>query len=307
MKNQKIINICITSDDNYIEHLYVTLYSLLVNLNKEYNYNIYILDWWLNKESKNLVNNLLVKFVWIKIFYIKVNVEKYSKYPSLFGTYQTYFRLDIPNLIPNDIEKILYLDPDIIVNWDISNIYNTNLDWYSIWAPTEETIHLVYDHILKFHNKNWYFNWWVLLMNLKYFRKNNLSTKLINYIIKAEKNFFCDQDALNYILWDTRKPISWQYNVTEMVCYKHYFSKNKSVIIHYCWWWKPWLNYCTHPMKTLYINYRKQSWLKEIKLIKSKKKYILSKYKQTYYIIRSILPHIMYCIWILRLKLLSQY
>lgn len=305
MKNQKIINICITSDDNYIEHLYITLYSLLVNLDKEHHCNIYILDWWLNKKSKNFVDSLLGRFIWINIFYVETNVGNYRQYPSFNGTRQTYFRLDIPNLIPSNVDRILYLDPDIIINWDISDMYNTNLDWYAIWAPTEEKIHLVYDYILNFHNKNWYFNGWVLLMNLKNFREKNLSNKLINYIVSAKKNYFCDQDALNYVLWDMRLPIPWKYNVTEIICYKYYFKKNKSIIIHYCWWWKPWLNYCTHPLRNLYIKYRKESWLEDIKWKKSKTKLLKSKYEQIYSVLRAFFPHIIYYIWILRLKFIN--
>ncbi len=286
--NRKKINICITSDDNYAEHMFITLFSLLFNLNKNCFCVVRIFDSWLNNKSKTLLKSLEKQFKNISINFIHVNVEKYKDFPDFWWTYQTYFRIDIPNLLPN-IDKVLYLDPDIVVNKDISNLYETDIAGFAIAAPTESKIDFVYNHILNINVKNWFFNWWVLLCNLNYWRKFWLSDKLKKYLINQEKNYYLDQDALNAVLWDMRFVLPRYYNVTAYQAYRHIFEIKKSVIIHYCWWWdflwvwKPWLPYSNHPLSSLYHQYRDKTELNHISICENKLKKFYKKILSFWY------------------------
>lgn len=300
MKNE--LNICTSSDNKYAEHMYVMLFSLLYNLKKNYNGIIWILDSYLNNKNKKLLKSLEDKFNNTLINFVHVDENKYKWLRALGWTYQTYFRIDIPNLLPN-LNKVLRLDPDIIVNGDVSLLYDLNIDNYAIAATTENKIDFVYEYILKIPNNNWYFNWWVLLSNLNYRRSKWLSDKLKWYLQSQKKNYYHDQDALNAILHDKRKVLPRYYNVTWYQTYKHIFLERKSIIVHYCWWgdfqwiWKPWLPYSKHPLSNLYHKYRTKSNLPDI--IPIEKKHIKA-FKSTmsivYNYINIIFPRVLYII-----------
>ncbi|MFC3886624.1 glycosyltransferase family 8 protein [Bacillus songklensis] len=57
----------------------------------------------------------------------------------LHGSKEAYYRIIIPDLLSEDITKVLYLDCDLIVKEDISTLWNINIDDYFL-AATEEGI-----------------------------------------------------------------------------------------------------------------------------------------------------------------------
>ena len=211
--SKKTINICLTCDDNYIEHMYVTMYSTIVNLNRNVDSNFWILDWGLSNHSKTMILSLQDKFEGIKIYFKPVDLKKYSNFPSFCWTYHTYFRFDIPNLL-TDIDKVLYLDPDIVVNWDISDLFDLDLSNYAIAAPTSINIYYYYYYTLKIPKTYWYFNGGVMLMNLEFMREKDLVNSLFAYINNnLDKIVSFDQDAFNAVLYDKRLEIGLEYNI----------------------------------------------------------------------------------------------
>lgn len=278
MENKEI-NVCLTADNNYAEHMYVTVVSVIVNLSRNVNCNIWILDAWLSDDVKNMFLWLEI-YKWIHVFFKEVDVTPYKKYPSFCWTYQTYFRLDIENIF-TELDTLLYLDPDIIVNCDVSKLFDIDLSWYAIAAATAINTYYYYYYVLKIPKTYWYFNAWVVLMNLKYMRNNNISKKLFNYIdFNKDKLTSFDQDALNAVLFDKRLWLWWEYNVTALVWYKYYWKKNISkhpMIIHYWGLFKPRKSYCVHWLDYEYHYYRNLAWLKPLRFKTDIKRWYNSK------------------------------
>lgn len=262
------------------------------------------MDWCLNSDSKNLLNSLQKKFHNCSISFLKIDESKYVWYPTLNWRLETYYRLEIPNLLP-DINKIIYLDVDIIINKDIWSFYDYDICKYAIWAPSEN-INTIYNYLLGIPKEYKHFNAWMLLMNLQFFRENNIFEKVFNYLNTTENIYLWDQDALNKILYDKRLELPWFTNVTPSIAYMHYLNLEKSIVIHYAWVKKPRKMYCIHPLKTLYIKYRKLSWLSDIVLSEKfcLRKYLSSKLTQLYYILRWKFPLVTYYLWVLRLKII---
>lgn len=282
------INLCLAADNNYAEHMYITVYSALKNLNQNFKCNVYILDSWLRNDIKIWFQWLEKIFAWNQILFIHVDEEKYKRYPSFQWTYQTYFRLDIPYLLPK-LNKVLYLDPDIVVNWDISEFYSLNIYNYAIATPIEHMADFMYKFLFKIPSSDWYFNWGVLLMNLDFFRKNNLVDLEFDYL-NNHKEAWSDQEAENAVLCDKRKQVSWIYNATTSNCFWNYFKKDSPIIIHYCRWPKPRKPYCFHPFRKLYHKYRKEIWLKKISHKKNFKLYIITRFELLLSIIWWVFP-----------------
>ena len=125
---KQTISLFFALDDNYCPYLSVALDSIMKNANKDYNYDAYVLATYLSQENKEILKaRALDNF---NIEFVDMN-EKLEKIASMLHTRDyysktTYYRLFIPNMFPN-LDKALYLDADIIVPGDISELYNIDL------------------------------------------------------------------------------------------------------------------------------------------------------------------------------------
>ena len=126
--NLRTIPIFFAVDDGYIPFLAVTLESLIENSSKEYKYEIKVLYTSVSEENKNKIlkyesKNFNIEFVDLN-YYIEEIQEKL--HTRDYYTKTTYYRLFIPNLYPQ-YDKALYLDSDITILGDISELYNEDL------------------------------------------------------------------------------------------------------------------------------------------------------------------------------------
>ena len=117
-------------------------------------------------------------------------------------TIAAFYRFFIPELLPADVEKAIYLDSDIIVNLDITELWQIELDDKPLGVITEISngydsglyFALCRDGIVKVDD---YFNSGVLLINLKIFRsKEKEIIDALKFI--GERHGYYDQDTLNY-------------------------------------------------------------------------------------------------------------
>ena len=128
IKKNKNMNILLTFNDTYVEEVKILLSSLLLYNN--YNFNIYIIYTDINKHNlndlKKFINSNIgnIKFInitnLISKIDLKIDIEHITK--------EAYYRLFAPYVIDEEIDKILYLDCDLIINGDIYDLYNTSLD-----------------------------------------------------------------------------------------------------------------------------------------------------------------------------------
>lgn len=278
------MHICFTFDNNYIKYVAVAISSIIFNL-KSQNCVFHLI--YSGVSERNI--NKLVK--WLKrnglhFRLYKVDTKEYDDCPCAKNdrlTKTAYYRINIPNILPLNIEKVLYLDPDVIVTRDLGELFNINIEHYSLCAVM----------VLKD-----YFNSGVLLLNLTYWRKNNIAQRVFSYIKEnSDKIEFHDQDALNTMLQDSWKILPPKYNAginildnIALICddtdaspYSLQELKeayNNPVIIHYAgsYHFKPWYKDTLHPRQEEYLKYLAMTPYKNTKL---KKNYILSIMKQT--------------------------
>jgi lipopolysaccharide biosynthesis glycosyltransferase len=170
----------------------------------------------------------------------------------------TYYRLIAPRILPTDIDKVLYLDSDIIVRGSLSDLWNTELRDYAL-AAVEEDPRLLGRQLslLGLTQGTKYFNAGVMLINLDYWRRHNIPEKAIAFIKEnPTKVEYWDQDALNAIL-STRwinLPTVWNYKVN-----------TNPAVVHFTGPVKPWhwsgkyafaLEYHKYRRKTPWRRYR---------------------------------------------------
>ncbi|MCM1265224.1 MAG: glycosyltransferase family 8 protein [Candidatus Gastranaerophilales bacterium] len=206
------IDIVMITDNNYVMPTLVAITSMIVNKMDTTNYNINILTNELTQE-----NILLLKKC--ESEQIKINIIDKSEIISRFKdtkqnrhvTTTAILKFYIPEIF-SEVDKILYLDGDILVQNDLSILYAMDMKNYYALVVKDTLSKIFPKHMktYKIHNK-FYFNSGVMLLNLKQMRNDGITNKLIDYKVKIETPFM-DQDALNAIIGNNVSYISYKYN-----------------------------------------------------------------------------------------------
>lgn len=245
MNNNKEIPIFFAIDDGYTPFLAVALKSLLDNASKDYNYCIKVLHTNVCEEHKNQIKkfeceNVNVEFVDLSYYIEKVQDKLYTRD---YYTNTTYFRLFLPELYPQ-YDKVLYLDSDIIVVGDISELYNTDMGTNLVAAAPDDIIQtnkVFQDYaelvvgVAKYQH---YFNAGVLLMNLDELRKFKFQEKFLYLLGKVKFSVAQDQDYLNRLCKGRTTIVSHDWDVMP---YVNNETKEEDIkLIHYNFAYKPW-------------------------------------------------------------------
>ena len=132
-------------------------------------------------------------------------IKKFLSYAEKsYLSVATTFRLLLPKFLSVNIEKVIYLDSDVIVNLDITELWQIELGDKILGVVPE-----IYNEIntsVRFDlcraglvKAEDYFNSGVLIINAKLFRAvQNFMTDRINFLIEHSECKFLDQDLLNY-------------------------------------------------------------------------------------------------------------
>ncbi|MFC0308279.1 glycosyltransferase family 8 protein [Gallibacterium trehalosifermentans] len=271
MLNLKLFPIVLTCDDKYAKYASVTISSILENLNKDYYYEINILSDYISFENQEMIQwqarnieNVKIKFI------ILDNVNNEDFYLNSYMTASTYFRLFIPAVF-KEYDRILYLDCDLIINSDISNLIDINFNGELLAAVRDEYIFkylkennpkegFCLDYLknkLKMLDPYSYFNAGVLVYNLLEIRNQSLEMECLNLLKDISKPYYQDQDILNSFVGSRKgggKFISHLYNVNPGLYVPHsnrkrfilkfiffrFFKKSSFFIYHFISSEKPW-------------------------------------------------------------------
>ena len=240
---RKEIPIFFSTDDNYIPYLDVAIASLIENASRSYQYRIIVLHTGLNAGNISKVKRNEIPGFSIDFINISKGVEKIKA--RLKNVYHfsvvTYYRLFIASLFP-EYDKVLYLDCDLVVLGDISELYHIDLGDNILGAAPEQFVQNTREFRLYAKkalgvDPDVYVNAGVLLMNLKEFRKNKIEEKFIELITEHDFDLLDpDQAYLNYLCNGKIHvlPNGWNKEPMPLVC------EGKKNIVHYALYKKPW-------------------------------------------------------------------
>lgn len=132
-----LMNICLVADDNFTEYVYLLIFSVLYNSNKDDNFVFHIIDLDIKESNKYILEELKeVKKFELK-FYKPINIEKYKKWDEYFKkhnkvykwNYSIFLKLEIPILL-KDVDKVLYLDSDQVILCSLDKAFKINITNY---------------------------------------------------------------------------------------------------------------------------------------------------------------------------------
>lgn len=301
------MNIVCCFDDNYVMPAGVLQLSVCENNKKEKEIVFHaIVSKELKEENRRILKMIVESYGReIHFYYIDANQFKNSSIQKQFQipyvNLSTYYRLLIGSVLPANLDKVLYLDSDMIVCGSLTELWNTDLDGCVLSAAIEYLGDSVWHcNRLDCDFPLGYFNAGVLLVNMACWRENNIEQELLEY---GERNakalLFCDQDVLNYVLRNRRKEMPMKYNVVDSYLRetKHLYIKRSRwdemfsavktpAIIHFTGEIKPWHKDSNLFFDSIWLKYHRLSPWKSIPLA----------YKQTFLkrqmpLLRRLLAH----------------
>ncbi|MCQ2082191.1 MAG: glycosyltransferase family 8 protein [Lachnospiraceae bacterium] len=249
------INLAMSFNKVYVKYAYVMLTSVFENQKEGTNINLTVLHSDLGFEEQKMIKDLVCANGG-QVNYVFVNTEMFpTNIPTTVDwTIETYYRLILPEFLPEEMERVLYIDADVIVNGPLDELYS---------EAFEDNVLCACDNfgMQNFEGQNFgpyrrrmfsnhfergltYVNPGMMIMNLKLLRKLcNLET----YIDVARQFDFnlemLDMDLINYVhAGHIRVLDKYKYHLLAMQSYNEgirYDSARMVTVVHYAGH-KPW-------------------------------------------------------------------
>lgn len=278
MPKKQRINITCATDDKYVPYCGVMITFVFEN-HKDAEVHVYILiDSPLSKPNQKQLARLAERYGQ-HIHYSKVDKSYLEHFPLKgdgidYWSIVTYYRLYAADLLPEDVDLVLYLDCDIIVDGSLIPLFKTDWTDVAIGAVPDMCTEWgeFYDR-LQYDKSLGYFNAGVVLMNLSYWRKNNIGKICLDFLSshydRIKNN---DQDVLNYVLRNCKRnlPVTFNYQIQLRMPYffdgfsnvmkQDVLSTTHPIIIHYAAELKPWMHkYYSYPFRNTWQHYKRLS------------------------------------------------
>jgi len=247
-------NILVAINKGYLKY-FLTMVKSLTSSNPDSFFDVYIMHSNLDDMDKALIaSNISNKINPIYLYMDKSlfkGAPQVKRYP-----YEIYYRIFAPQLLPEHVERILYLDSDLIVHNNINELYNMNFEGNYFVACTQIRGFVTWLNRIRMGvgRKYFYMNTGVMVMNIKELRKVIEPEKIFKFIKRnGWRMYLYDQDVLFKFYGNKIRLIDPKiYNLPDryITFYNlRHKKKNKidlawveknNVIIHYLGRNKPW-------------------------------------------------------------------
>lgn len=269
MENIHVAFIC---SDEYVFHTSVTAISILENLSYQAICHFHVISLDLKEKTKKRLLNFFhksrstVHFPYLdpQLLEIFKEIGRPERVPII-----TYARILLPTILP-DLDKVIYMDSDVLVRHDLLELWNTGLG-SNYFAMVDDVNKLSLSNKLWKYPSPYYFNAGVMIVNAKLLRENNYRKLLRNKICKNGKLYsICDQDVINDVFCNRILSLSPEWNMYapwygghpkyEPLDAEGYIQGEKDPkIVHGLGIYRPWFPSVKHPYKSEFIKYARKS------------------------------------------------
>lgn len=262
------MNILVSINHGYLRH-FKAMYRSLCKFNP-CKKKLFVMANDLTDEDKKEITDEFsygseINFIFISEDYFK-GFPKVKRYP-----YTIYYRILAPLLLPKDIDRVLYLDSDLIVHNSLDGLYNVDFEGNALHACTQVRKFMqTFNRIRLCVKKDYvYVNTGVMVMNLEYLRENIDVEKIKKFVLKNKwKLTLFDQDVLTYFYGNKVKLFPRAvYNLADRHIRIENLKRKKgekidlewveknNVIVHYLGRNKPWKDDYKGILRGFYTEY----------------------------------------------------
>ena len=203
------------ADENYVKPLTVMLHSAAASLNPGRHLHVVLFDGGIEESSLSGIRESLIDFP-VSIDILRPDLSQVSDLmTSHHITHTAYLRLMAARLLPDSIEKVIYLDSDVLVVDDLTKMWEMDLEENYCLAATDISCPFIDAREIKDPElqackpwinaispvANWkelgidgsanYFNSGVMVLNLKKWRQENVERKLFECLRKNSSYVWC--------------------------------------------------------------------------------------------------------------------
>lgn len=270
----KIYHVTCSTDDKYAQHCAAMLCSLFEN-NQDKIFCIHLLTNILSEKNRKSLEGLCLRYT-NKLLIHVVNedpldgVQFRAKRPL---TKAAYYRLLLPSILA-ELDRVLYLDCDMIILGNIAPLFELDLNGYAL-AACSDPMPFTDIHRLQLNHPvgTKAFCSGMMMINLAYWREHHCEETFLKFARKKrEPVYLHDQDVFNYTFkgqW-FQLPPKWNVSPMKVRIYDEGFRTfdyieyyQAPIIYHYCANIKPWYG-CVSPKRSYYLQYLKHSGYPDI-------------------------------------------
>jgi lipopolysaccharide biosynthesis glycosyltransferase len=283
------IAVVTAADDNYVLPLAVTIRSALDSLGSSQGLDLYVIDGGIRPENKVRLGQS-----WedprLRLRWLAPDLSAIDRLAvSGHVTRMTYARLLLPHVLPGELDRVIYLDADLLVLRDLAALWREQVADLACRAapdpacPWLDAARMLpnYEHCrpylaathpvpnfqqLGLDPTAAYFNAGVLLVNLEFWRVNSVASRALDCLqANREHVQWWDQYALNVVLHQQWAPLDVRWNQGAHI-YRYprpeacpldealaAALKRDPWIVHFTSPRKPWHFECDHPFQSRFL------------------------------------------------------
>ena len=265
------MNILVTLDRNYLQPLRVMLGSLYLN-NPGETFEIYLVGDGLQAEDWADLERLCARRG--ALHPVTVPEDLFAAAPVVrYYSRAMYYRLLAAQLLPAELDRVLYLDPDILVINPLRPLYDTNLEGKLMAASVHRGLTDISSRVNRLRldtpEAEGYFNSGVLVMDLAAMRRRMDPAEIFAYARDhADVLILPDQDILNGLYSTELDPVEerlWNYDARRFDRYQLSsqgemdmdWVMDHTAVLHFCGKRKPWHKSARGRFSALYKHYQR--------------------------------------------------
>ena len=251
----RAIHLVTAIDDRYVIPLRVMIASLLERLDSAATPVLHVVQRALSAASREALSDLMdVRYVTPT----QSEIELIPKHRTIAA--EVGFPMLVPQLLP-ELERVLFLDADLLVLDDILPLWETPLGGKTLAAVPDPAIGLcsmrrgVVDWQTRgIPAEHPYFNGGVMLIDLDAWRTRAVTSRTLSYMqMHIETADFMHQGPLNATTWDDWLPLDRRWNLSGAFAGRRGdTSATNPGIVHFAGRMKPWLAPVGGPFEPAY-------------------------------------------------------
>jgi len=198
-------------DDRFALPLGVMLHSVVAHLSAGDAIQIYVLDGGISAANKQRISGVLATHrVAVTLEWLRPDLELIEKLPQ-HGQHNAfaYMRLLIAELLPNTLDRAIYLDCDLVVEQDLRLLWESELDgalalgvedFYAPFACSPAALGATYQE-LGLAPDTVCCNSGVMVLNLPRWRREQVGRRVLEYTQRYARHLqAADQDGINAVV-----------------------------------------------------------------------------------------------------------
>lgn len=247
MASVKLPIVC-AINNAYALPLVVMLTSLKEHLRAPYELKLYLIHQAVSDSVLAAISRVVDLHSIVPDANLVANIPRHNHYPP-----EAFFPLLLPELLPEELDRVLFLDADLLVLDDLAHLWETSLGDCTLGATQDAAIPLCRSPRGVKNCGDWgisneavYFNTGVMLIGLAEWRKRDVSRRVYGYLRSVgERVDYIHQEAMNAVLWNDWLPLESRWNMLGSLAGRP-FGKTRDGgcqnpgIVHFAGRFKPW-------------------------------------------------------------------